>query len=112
MRGSCHCGKVAFEVPRAPDQVASCNCSICRRTGGLWAYYRPDEVRIDSAEGATGRYIWGDECLALHHCRTCGCITHWDNLMPEGDRMGINARMLEGFDAEKAERKFIDGASF
>ena len=99
-------------MARAPDHVGSCNCSICRRTGGLWAYYRPDEVRIDSEEGATGRYIWGDKCLALHHCRTCGCITHWENLMPEGDRMGINTRMLEGFDPASVEVRLIDGASF
>lgn len=112
MRGSCHCGKVGFEVPRAPAEVCSCNCSICRRTGILWAYYHPDEVRIDAPDGATDPYIWGDKCLALHHCRTCGCITHWLNLMPEGERMGINARLLEGFDAEEAERRLIDGASF
>ena len=112
MRGSCHCGKVAIEVSRAPEEVASCNCSICRRTGILWAYYRSAEVGIEAREGATEPYIWGDKCLALHHCRTCGCITHWENLMPEGDRMGVNARLLEGFDAEKAKRRFIDGASF
>ena len=99
-------------MPKAPEEVGSCNCSICRRTGILWSYYRPSEVGIEAEEGATTPYIWGDKCLALHHCRTCGCITHWENLMPEGDRMGINARLLEGFDAEKAKRRFIDGASF
>ena len=99
-------------MPAAPGHVSSCNCSICRRTGALWAYYRPDEVRIHASDGATAPYVWGDQCLALHHCNTCGCITHWENLMPEGDRMGINARLLEEFDAEKAERKFVDGASF
>ena len=112
MRGSCHCGRVAFDVPTAPDHVGSCNCSICRKTGILWAYYRPDEVSLHAPDDATSPYIWGDKCLALHHCTTCGCITHWVNLMPEGDRMGINARLLDGFDAETAERRFIDGASF
>ena len=112
MRGSCHCGKVGLEVPGAPAEVSSCNCSICRKTGILWCYFRPDEVVIEAADGATEPYIWGDKCLALHHCVTCGCITHWVNLMPEGDRMGVNARLLEGFDAEKARRNLIDGASF
>ena len=112
MRGSCHCGKVGLEVPRAPSEVSSCNCSICRKTGILWCYFRPDEVRIEASDDATEPYIWGDKCLALHHCTTCGCITHWVNLMPEGDRMGVNARLLDGFDAEKARRNLIDGASF
>ena len=112
MRGSCHCGKVRIEVPRPPDWVGSCNCSICRRTGILWAYYKPEEVRVEPETGATQPYIWGDRCLALHHCRTCGCITHWQNLMPDGDKMGINALLLDGFDAEGTELRLIDGASF
>ena len=58
--GSCHCGAVRIEVPRAPAWVASCNCSICRRTGALMAYYRPDEVRV---EGETAAYLTGDNFL-------------------------------------------------
>lgn len=112
MRGSCHCQAVVIELPRAPDWVGSCNCSICRRTGILWAYYHPDEVRIEATSGATQPYIWGDRCLALHHCTTCGCITHWENLVPEGDKMGVNARLLDGFDPEGTELRLIDGASY
>jgi hypothetical protein len=112
MRGSCHCGAVRIEVPSSPDWVGSCNCSICRRTGLLWAYYRPEEVRVEAADGATQPYIWGDRMLALHHCRTCGCVTHWQNLLPDPDRMGVNALLLEGFDREAADIRKIDGASF
>ena len=98
-------------MPRPPAWVGSCNCSICRRTGALWSYYPPDEVRITPETGETEPYIWGDRCLALHHCRTCGCITHWENLMPDGDKMGVNARLLDDFDAEGTEVRLIDGAS-
>lgn len=28
--GSCHCGKVAFEVEGSPDNATACNCSLCR----------------------------------------------------------------------------------
>ncbi len=112
MRGSCHCGAVRIEVAAAPDRVGSCNCSICRRTGILWSYYRPEDVRIESVEGATVPYIWGDRCLALHHCSTCGCITHWQNLMPDPERMGVNALLLDVFDRDAVEVRKIDGASF
>jgi hypothetical protein len=112
MRGSCHCGAVAIEVPRAPAEVGSCNCSICRRTGLLWAYFRPDEVRIEAADDATVPYIWGDRMLALHHCATCGCITHWLPLLPDYERMGVNALLLDGFDPAATEIRKIDGASF
>ena len=29
--GSCHCGKVTFEVQAKLDYVVDCNCSLCRR---------------------------------------------------------------------------------
>ena len=38
IRASCHCGAVCLEIDAAPAEVTECNCSICRRYGGLWAY--------------------------------------------------------------------------
>ncbi len=109
MHGSCHCGNVRIEVGRPPEWVGECNCSICLRLATLMAYYPPADVSIS---GETARYIWGDRCIAIHHCPTCGCTTHWENLMPEPDKMGVNARMLDGFADMKVERRKIDGASF
>ena len=64
--GSCHCGAVRIAVPAAPEWVASCNCSICRKLGSLVAYYPDDgSVKVD---GATVPYVWGDRMIALHHC--------------------------------------------
>ncbi len=48
IEATCHCGNVRIKVPEpAPDTLTSCNCSICRRTGGLFAYYNPAEVSIE-----------------------------------------------------------------
>lgn len=104
--GSCHCGAVALEVARAPERVTSCNCSICRRTGGLWGYYQPAEVTVT---GETVAYVWGDRTLAFHHCGICGCGTHWTPLDPNGNRMGVNARML-GLDLAAIPVTRFDGA--
>ena len=109
--GSCHCGAVRIAVPRAPEWLTSCNCSICRRTGALVAYYRPDEVRV---EGQTATYVTGDRFILFHFCATCHCHTHW-SANPEalaGDleeevrevlakKMGINARLLDGFEVRE-----------
>ena len=94
--GSCHCGAVQLEVPEAPEWVASCNCSLCRKLGSLVAYYPPETLRI---EGETAQYVWGDRLIAIHHCPTCGCFTHWSSLGEDYGRQGINARLLDGFDA-------------
>ena len=38
LTATCHCGAVGVDVPRRPRRLTSCNCSICRRYGTLWAY--------------------------------------------------------------------------
>lgn len=111
IEASCHCGAVRLEVARAPDTVTDCNCSICRRLGTLWAYYRPQEVAVVAAPDATAPYVWGDRMLAFHHCRVCGCATHWRGLDPQSDRMGINARLMDPRDLEGARVRKFDGAA-
>lgn len=107
--GSCHCGAVQLEVAHAPTQLTSCNCSICRRLGTLWAYYPPADVRVT---GTTVTYCWGDQTLDLHHCPTCGCTTHWSPRPGrEANRMGINARLLAPEVVAAARVRRLDGAS-
>ena len=91
---SCDCGAVRFSVQTAPLELTSCQCSICRRHAGLWAYYPPDKVTFAADNGPTDVYIWGDRDLGLHRCRICGCVTHWVAIDPTYDRMGVNARMM------------------
>ena len=45
LTGTCHCGAVRIRVRQAPRTVTSCNCSICRRYGALWAYYQASSVQ-------------------------------------------------------------------
>ena len=116
VKGSCHCGAVRIEVPRAPDWVGSCNCSLCSKTGWLVAYYPGEEV---SVEGETVAYVWGDRMIGIHHCPTCGVGTHWKTLgedfgnarkeaVPNSSisRMGVHARLLDGFDATGGQCSF------
>jgi hypothetical protein len=119
--GSCHCGAVKIEVPGAPEWVGRCNCSFCRRSGSLLAYY-PDDgpenggVRIS---GETVPYIWGDRMISLHHCPVCGCHTDWRSTGESYGKVGVNARLLDGFavtedgptfDGSLVEVRFIDNA--
>jgi hypothetical protein len=90
----CHCGAVRIEVPRAPDEVKECNCSICRRTGALLAYYSPKDVRVIPPSGATDLYMWGDREIEFHRCKVCGNFTHWSPVDKSLDRMGVNARLM------------------
>ena len=95
--GSCHCGAVRMKLPFYEMPIA-CNCSKCRRIGGPWVYFEYGTVEIQGHPEATAEYIWGDKTLRTIHCRTCGCVTHWEPLQPTpGCKHGVN---LGNFDPE------------
>jgi hypothetical protein len=109
LAATCHCGRVSITVADAPTQVTSCNCSICRRLGTLWAYYAPAQVTVT---GETATYAWGDNTIDFHHCAGCGCTTHWaPRPGRDADRMGINARLLDADVLAAARVRRLDGAS-
>lgn len=110
LTGSCHCGAVRIEVERKPRRLTSCNCSICRRHGGLWGYYDKSRVRVVARGGALDRYVWGDRCLALCRCSTCGCVTHWLPIGRTGSRMGVNFRNFDPAVIESIRTRRFDGA--
>ena len=108
---SCHCGSVTIAVSAEPETITDCNCSICRRYGVLWAYYKPAQVHILPVGGATDTYLWGDRSIAFHRCRKCGCVTHWAPIGRSEDRMGVNARLMPLDVFVKARVRRLDGAN-
>lgn len=108
LTATCHCGAVRIEVPRRPRSLTNCNCSICRRYGTLWAYYPATQVRVS---GATSHYAWGDRCLRFMRCSTCGCITHWERIVPTASaRVGVNARNFDPAVLGPVRIRLLDGA--
>ena len=113
IEATCHCGAVRMEIARPPEEITDCNCSICRRLGVLWAYYPPGDVNFAEGARATGAYSWGDWTIAFHHCRTCGCPTHWIGLGErKSDRMGVNARLIDPEILKDVRIRKLDGASW
>jgi hypothetical protein len=111
LHGSCHCGAVRLALPVAPEEATSCNCSMCRRTGGLWAYYPFGTVSIQGHPDNTEGYAWGDRTLTTFRCRHCGIVTHWEPLEPApGARHGVNLRNFEPVLLESVTVRRFDGA--
>ena len=111
LKGSCHCGAVQIEVARKPSHLTRCNCSICRRHAGLWGYYDRGKVKISARKGALDRYVWGDKCLWLCRCATCGCVTHWLPIGRSSKRMGVNFRNFNPAEIESIRIRRLDGAN-
>ena len=112
LQGSCHCGAITIDIPRKPRQLTDCNCSICRRYGTLWAYYKASDVKIHAKRGSTESYTWGDQRLRFVRCATCGCVTHWEAVRPTAEsRIGVNARNFAPAILRNTRIRHLDGAS-
>ena len=111
--GSCHCGRVRITLPRKPESVTHCNCTLCAKSGFQGVYFSSEELII---EGETDSYVRADSnpaCIAQHRCRHCGIITHWTPLTePPHERMGVNARLFEPGTFEGVPVKHVDGRSW
>jgi hypothetical protein len=108
---SCHCGAVRIHVLRLPRTLTACNCSICRRYGTLWAYYRPTSVRIEAPRGGLVRYSWNKRVRFYYRCATCGCITHYEHRKNRLlNTCGVNANNFEPVVVSACKIRHFDGA--
>jgi len=108
---SCHCGAVKIQIPRRPRTLTDCNCSICRRYGTRWAYFKAADVKIEAKRGATASYAWGDKSLQFVRCKHCGCVTHWEAVRPgPNSRIGVNTRNFDPSQLGQVRVRLLDGA--
>jgi len=111
LQGSCHCGAVSLTLPSMPVTAIKCNCSLCRRVGGLWAYYPFGTVHIEGHPEHTVDYVCGEKTLRTVRCKTCGCVTHWEPFGGElGARHGVNLNNFDPRLQELVTVRHFDGA--
>lgn len=111
--GSCHCGAVRIALPRRPDYVNRCNCSICSKLGWQCVYFGSHEIEITGAVDSYTRSDLSEPMLSVFRCAVCGCPTHWEPLDdPPHARMGINARLLDEGVLDGVEIRDVDGRSW
>ncbi|MBB3060632.1 GFA family protein [Microbulbifer rhizosphaerae] len=112
-QGSCHCGRIAFEVEGDIDQVMECNCSHCSRKGYL-LWFRPrEQLRLATGEGDLATYTFNKHAIKHHFCPDCGCAPFGFGSMPDGEPMAaVNVRCLEGVEPGKLSIQQMDGKSF
>jgi hypothetical protein len=111
-RGSCHCGRIAFEVEGEVTEVMDCNCSICSRLGSLLWFVPRDKLRLTTPEENLATYMFGDHTIGHHFCPNCGIHPFGEGVDPAGNRVAaINVRCLEDFDFQSLPVKHFDGRS-
>jgi hypothetical protein len=114
-RGSCHCGKVAYEVEveGGIQGVMSCNCSMCGRRGSLLTFTPRNQFKLLSGEPDLTTYTFNRHAIQHRFCKHCGVQSFAWGTDPKGNEMAaINVRCLEDFEFEKLPVQHVNGKAF
>lgn len=111
--GSCHCGRIAFELDAEVTDAIDCNCSMCRRKGSLLAFFPREALRLTTPESDMSTYRFNKHVIAHHFCPTCGIAPFSEGTDPRtGSRMAaVNVRCLPDVDLAALKITPFDGAS-
>ncbi|SME99332.1 GFA family protein [Pseudogulbenkiania subflava] len=108
--GSCHCGRIAFDVEGDLSQVMDCNCSICRRKGALLWFVPRQQLRLLTPEADMSTYTFNKHVIQHHFCPTCGMHPFGEGRDPAGNAMAaVNVRCLDDVDLDSLTVKHFDG---
>lgn len=110
--GSCHCGKVRYEVTTELTSVISCNCSICSRTGYLLTFVPESQFKLLSGADDLTDYLFNKH--QIHHvfCKTCGIHAFARGKDGKGNAMrAVNIRCLADVDIDAVTVNKVDGKS-
>ena len=110
-KGSCHCGRIAFEVDGDIESVMECNCSICSRRGYLLWFVPREKLRLSTPEKDLATYTFKSRKIQHHFCAVCGCAPFGEGATDKGKQAAVNARCLEGVDPSKLKINHFDGRS-
>lgn len=123
---NCHCGATRIELPQAPREAKECNCSYCARTGAVWGYFKPGELKM-LAQGDEKTYSASG--MNMHHfCGNCGMQTWGDspdwaslynndgtpkngdaNAFPTERIHAVNLRLIDDLDWSLVHVEKVDG---
>jgi len=126
LTATCHCGATRIELAEMPKAMKACNCTFCHRTGAVWGYYDPADVKIISA---SHDQVYAPSGLNHHHfCDQCGGNTHgsspdWASMyntdgtlkpgmtggVPEARIAAVNMRMIIDLDLAAFDIETLDG---
>lgn len=112
-KGSCHCGKVSYEVDLDLNQkVLSCNCSICQRKGTLLAFVPDSQFELLSGKDFLVDYQFGKKVIHHYFCSGCGVTSFAAGQLPDGTPIkAINVRCIEAVNIESLDIQKHDGKS-
>lgn len=108
-QGSCHCGKVRFEVDADLDHVRVCDCSICKKRGALNYRVEESSLRLLTPLEDMSLYQWHTKTAKDYFCPACG-ILPFRRPRTAPELWTINVRCLEGVNLDAIPQKQVQGS--
>lgn len=107
-KGSCHCGRVQFEIEVEPFETTVCDCSLCTKKNARMIQVHETDMTISAGEDNLGLYQWNTGVAKHYFCKTCGIYPfHKKRSVP--DAFGVNVYCLEGFDPDSVPLRRAEG---
>lgn len=113
-QGGCHCGAIAFELDAEITEGYDCNCSMCRKRGGLLGFFPREALTLKTSEDGLGTYRFNRQAIAHHFCPSCGVSPFSEGVDPRSGAKtaAVNLRCLPDLDLAALKIIPVDGASF
>jgi hypothetical protein len=109
-QGSCHCGRIAFEVDGMIEGVMACNCSICQRKGALMWFVPRGALKLKTPEADMRTYTFNKHHIQHRFCPDCGIHPFGEATDAKGNPMAaVNVRCLDGVDLAALPVTHYDG---
>jgi len=110
-RGTCHCGRVRYEVD-APARIEAieCNCSMCRMTGFLHLIVPVARFRLLQGTEFLSEYTFNTGIAKHRFCRVCGIKSFYvPRSHPDG--IDVNVHCLDPVTIENVGVTKFDDAN-
>jgi len=89
-KGSCHCGKVAYEVEGEIKSAMACNCSMCQRKGSLLWFVPREQLKLLTPEENAATYLFNKHVIRHRFCTACGIHPYGEGTDPKGNAVPSN----------------------
>lgn len=111
-QGSCHCGKVSFQVEGEIKGALACNCSMCQRKGSLLWFVPREHMKLLTPESSASTYTFNKHVIKHRFCPVCGIHPYGEGVDTKGNAMAaINLRCIEGLELDSIPVQHYDGRS-
>jgi len=110
--GSCHCGRVRFEVlAPAHLELDECNCSMCSRLAYLHLIVPAERFKLLSGSDVLTTYTFNTGTAQHLFCSLCGIKSFYvPRSHPDG--FSVNARCLDMSTVSGTTVQSIDGRNW